>query len=85
MKKKRYIDRIQKLDEVMMQYKKHCKCGHTQIVPPCIKGDYILCKWCGGRLYKDDKLQQLHDEKVERDNFRFKLLQCMEASNEINL
>lgn len=75
MKKQRYIDNKQKLDTVLAQYKKKCSCGHTQIVFP--KNEFVICKWCGHKLYYNDNVQKIYNEKIAKDNFMKKLNECI--------
>lgn len=50
--------------------KRKCRCGHIVIVPISKKYDYVLCNWCGGRMYSDPLLQKEHDKKCEQEEFR---------------
>lgn len=49
--------------------KKKCKCGHTQLVIKRRDRDYVLCSYCGARLYYDDNKQKEYNRKVDKDNF----------------
>ena len=81
MKKKKYIDWYQKVDDVTACLKKECKCGHRKLVPYSSKYEYVLCNWCGARLYYDDNKQQEWDKKVAKENFIFNLNKCIEEKN----
>lgn len=80
-KQKKFIDFNQRLDNAIADCKKKCKCGHTKIVPYSSKYDYILCSWCGGRLYFDDNKQKEYDDRVAKNDFVFKLNKCLEKRN----
>lgn len=84
-KQKRFIDFYQKLDSAVSNYKKKCKCGHTSVVPHSSKYEYVMCSWCGGRLYFDDAKQKEYDKKVAKNDFMFKLNKCLDqAKKDIN-
>lgn len=51
--------------------KKTCRCGHTQFVPKRHTTEFDLCSWCDGRLYSDDKKQQLYEKKRNKEEFLF--------------
>lgn len=38
---------------------RHCNCGHS--VDYVKRPDYILCTWCGRRIYKNDKLEFMYE------------------------
>lgn len=65
----------EKLQDELMEHRRKCSCGHTIIVLPASKNhkEYVVCNWCHKKVYKDDKKQQEHDKKVERENFRMKM------------
>lgn len=63
----------EKIQDTLTDYKKKCSCGHSVIVLPTTKKDYVTCRWCGKRVYKDDAAQAEHNKKVERENFRLKM------------
>lgn len=63
----------QRLIDVRMQFKRTCTCGHTMAIYPTMKKDYIVCSWCGRKVFKDIERQKEHDEKVKRDEFRLKM------------
>lgn len=77
---KKYIDSTQLLVEKLSLLKKRCKCGHTQVVPYSTKREYVLCSWCGSRLYRDDSKQLVYDNKVKKDEFMMKLRTCLNYS-----
>lgn len=64
-----------KLHSELVDHRKKCKCGHTIVTLPAAKRhkEYIVCNWCGQRVYDDKQKQQEHDKKVERENFRMKM------------
>lgn len=78
---KKYIDAYQKLDDKLSHLKKTCKCGHTQIVPVSSRYEYVLCKYCGTRLYRDNKKQREYDKKVRKNDFVYKLNKCLKYLN----
>lgn len=82
MKKDKCIDYNQKLDNALACCKRKCKCGHTKVVPFSIKRDYVLCGWCGSRIYFEEEKQQKYDEKVAKDNFIFQLNKVIQRNQE---
>lgn len=78
----RFIDYNQKLDNVLANYKKKCKCGHTRVVCPSYKRDYVICSWCGSRIYSDDKKQAAYDKKVAKNEFMYRLNKYLQESEE---
>ena len=76
-KQSRFIDFNQKLDIAVADCKKKCKCGHIMLVPYSSKHEYVICNWCGGRLYFDDAKQKEYDDKVAKNEFMFKLNKCL--------
>ena len=81
-KQKRFIDFNQRLDNAVADCKKKCKCGHTKVVPYSTKYEYLICNWCGGRLYFDDAKQKEYDDKVAKNDFMFKLNKCLDQAKE---
>ena len=69
--KKHYMDYEHRLMDGLTTAKKHCKCGHTQLVPRLKGRDYILCSWCHGRMYYDEAKQKEYDRKCRFDEFRY--------------
>ena len=83
-KQSRFIDFNQQLDNAVEKCKKKCKCGHTKVVPYSSKYEYLICSWCGGRLYFDDAKQKEYDDEVAKNDFMFKLNKCLNKDeNEI--
>lgn len=81
--KKRYlIDWNHKVDEVLVNLRKKCKCGHTQVVPYSRKYDHTICHYCGGRLYYDDKKQKEYDEKCKKEMFRLRMNKSLKEATE---
>ena len=74
----RYLD----ADADFGKYKKTCECGCVSIVPANTENDrdYITCRWCGMRIYKDDEKQKEYNEKIERERFRMKMWNAMRGS-----
>ena len=84
-KQSRFIDFNQQLDNAVEKCKKKCKCGHTKVVPYSSKYEYLICSWCGGRLYFDEAKQKEYDDEVAKNDFMFKLNKCLNKDeNEIN-
>ena len=79
MKNYRYIGGIHKVDICLIEYKRKCTCGHTQIVAPASpnKSEWVLCTYCSARLYRDKQKQAAHDKKVAQENFRMKMKEYM--------
>lgn len=82
---KRFIDNNQKIDNILAKYKRKCKCGHTKVVPPTNKYDYVICSWCGSRLYWDDEKQRSYDEKTAKNEFMYQLNKCIKEREEKEL
>ena len=80
-KNKKFIDWNQRMDNVLTDLKKRCRCGHTKVVPKSKKFEYVLCNWCGGRLYYDDAKQKEYEEKVDKEEFKYKLNKTIEKTN----
>lgn len=51
------------------------------VVAPKGKGEYIICTWCGGRLYRDLEAQKKWDAKCECEEFRFNFAKFLENRN----
>lgn len=84
-KQKRFMDFNQRLDNALANNKRKCKCGHTRVVPYSNKFDYIICDWCGSRLYFDIAKQKEYDKLVAKNEFMFKLNKCLnKAKNNKN-
>ena len=81
-KQSKFIDFNQRLDNAVANCKKKCKCGHTKVVPYSTKYEYLICNWCGGRLYFDDAKQKEYDDKVAKNDFMFKLNKCLDQAKE---
>ena len=80
-KQSRFIDFNQRLDIAVADCKKKCKCGHTKVVPYSTKYEYLICNWCGGRLYFDDAKQKEYDDKVDKEEFKYRLNKTIEKTN----
>ena len=80
-KNKKFIDWNQRMDNVLTDLKKRCRCGHTKVVPKSNKFEYVLCNWCGGRLYYDDAKQKEYEKKVDKEEFKYKLNKTIEKTN----
>lgn len=79
-KQNKFMDFNQRLDNAVANCKKKCKCGHTRVVPYSSKHEYVICSWCGGRLYFDDAKQKEYDKKVAKNDFMFKLNKCLDQA-----
>lgn len=77
MKNKKFMDFDQKLDNALATLKRKCKCGHTKIIPYSKRYEYVICNWCGSRIYRDIEKQKKYDEESSKKDFLFKLNQCM--------
>lgn len=67
---------IRKLETENSKYKKTCSCGHVMVVYPNVrKGyrNYVICRWCGKRVYRNAELQKQQDEQVKKEAFRMEL------------
>lgn len=62
-----------KLSDERNKYKKKCNCGHSVLVLPTFKREYVICSYCHKKVFKDDKKQKEQNEKVKRENFRMKM------------
>ena len=83
MRYNKFMDYNQKLESVLVKYKKKCKCGHTKIVPPSRHYEYLICDWCGGRLYHDENKQKEHNKKVAKDNFLYNVRKFLSEENKM--
>ena len=59
---------IQKYEDALAPYRHKCKCGHTIIITETFKGDYIVCRWCGRKTYKNKEIEDRYKfkEKLEK-------------------
>ena len=48
------LKKMQILESERSKYKRYCKCGHSQVFPPTIKKNKLICTWCGSYIYKND-------------------------------
>ena len=80
-KNKKFIDWNQKIDTVLIDLKKKCRRGHTNVVPKSNKHDYVICNWCGVHLYYDDVRQKEYEKKVDKEEFMYKLNETIEKAN----
>ena len=62
-----------KLDDERTRFTRKCECGCSVIICPTMKKEYVTCRWCGKKVYKDLEKQKEQDKKVERENFRMKM------------
>jgi len=67
-----------KLGDADAEGRRKCKCGHTIIFHRVIKSGYLICSWCGSRVYYDVEKQKEYDKEVAKNEFIFKV------KNEIN-
>ena len=81
-KQRKFMDFNQRLDDAIADCKRKCKCGHIMLVPYSSKHEYIICNWCGGRLYFDDAKQKEYDDKIAKNEFMFKLNKCLDQAKE---
>lgn len=42
----------EKFLNALSQYKVKCKCGHVVII---IKRSWVMCSWCGRKIYRSKK------------------------------
>ncbi len=59
--------------ETITNYTRKCSCGCSVTIFPTTKREYIVCRWCGKKVFKDLEKQKQQDRKVEGENFRMKL------------
>jgi hypothetical protein len=62
-----------KLQNERNKFKRKCSCGHSVIVLPIGKREYVICGWCHKKVFRDIEKQKLQDQKVEREAFRVKM------------
>ena len=84
MKNRNAYGNEQKLINALSELKRTCSCGCVTVVgaPNC---DYLICRWCGKKVFLDEQKQIEHDKKVERENFRtnmWKMLNKLGDKNE---
>lgn len=66
-----------KLQSLFSNNKRKCSCGHSVDTISTHKKDYVICTWCGKKLFKDAKKQEDYEEKLKRENFRMKMWNTM--------
>lgn len=73
----------EKLHSIKSNYNRKCSCGHSVSTLPIhiYKKNYVVCTWCGKKVFKDIEKQVEQDEKIKREEFRFKLQQAMSKTN----
>lgn len=76
-----YKDKQKIVDDNLSKFRRVCKCGRHCVVAPKGKGEYIICTWCGGRLYRDLEAQKKWDAKCECEEFRFRFAKFLENRN----
>lgn len=74
---KKYVDLTHRIDNSMSSLRRRCKCGHSMIVYILKERDYLICTWCGSRVYADENKQQEYDEKCKVNEFKFNLNKVM--------
>lgn len=62
----------QRLANELSKCKVKCRCGHSVIVPSG-KSEWVICGWCGHRIFRDQSKQSSYDKKCDFEEFRFKL------------
>lgn len=82
MKKNRFIDYNSRLDEALAHCKRKCKCGHVVCITPSKNREYIICTWCGGRIYFDENKQTKYDKRVAKNDFMYQLNKCLNKNKE---
>ena len=71
-----------KIEEGLASCRRKCKCGHSTSVPYSSKREYVICSWCGGRVYHDIKKQKQYDEKCYKENFKYNLNKMLKIVND---
>ena len=61
-----------KLHDVLTEHRRKCSCGHTITTLPASKHhkEYIVCNWCGKKVFKDEEKQKEYERQLKRENFR---------------
>lgn len=62
-----------KMFDERAKFTRKCSCGHSIMVYPTMKKDYITCSWCQKRVFKDSEKQREYDEKIKREEFRMNM------------
>ena len=62
-----------KLLEERTTFTRKCSCGHSIVVYPTMKKEYMVCGWCHKKVFKDLEKQKEQDRKIEREDFRMKM------------
>ena len=62
-----------KLEEERTTFTRKCDCGCSVIIYPTMKKEYVSCRWCGKKVFKDIEKQKEQDRKVAREDFRMKM------------
>lgn len=71
----------QRLENARNACKRTCSCGCTSVLPIGTKNnkDYVVCRWCGKRVYRDEAKQLEHNKKVEKENFRIQMWNMLKS------
>lgn len=59
--------------EAICKYRRLCKCGHTYIISPVCNKDFVVCSWCGRRVYKNEELQKIYENECKKKDFKKRL------------
>ena len=62
---------------IITNFKKKCRCGHTQVVLNKKDREFVICTYCGNYLYADDDKQVIYYAKKDKDKFISNLKKVM--------
>lgn len=60
--------------EAICKYRRYCKCGHSYEISPVCKKDFVICSWCGRRVYKSDEIKNKYESECKKRDFKDKLM-----------
>lgn len=68
-----------KISADLSKVKHRCVCGHSVIFPANKDKEWMMCGWCGHRIYRDADRQAKWDAKCKMENFRYQFSQYLKA------
>lgn len=71
--REQYSSMEKRICDERAKFTRKCSCGHSIMIYPTMKKDYITCGWCHKKVFKDVEKQREQDEKVKREEFRMNM------------